>query len=605
VTRARVESLAALAACAVASVAISWRLLRPDVLSADALVHQYWMWQFRDPQLFTDGLTADLRESSRYPDGYEALFRLASQLTSPITFGEWLGVALMAVSGWLIFCIVREHTSWRPAPWIAAALFLALIDVHRFYGGFPRAFVHPVVLLTVLLALRRHHLRAALVAAAGALFYAPAALLAVGVLMFSALGWSDRRPRLDARRAAFAVVALVAAIAAIIGPALASGGAPRVLSADEARMFPEFGPHGTLRFFADSTVGYLRQNRSGFDLRTSGSILAVAALALLLVRPRNLRLIRPEVLALPVVSLVAYGVAQAVLFRLYLPHRYTYPLVAFFAIVVGITLHPTWTALWEQPRPRLRAFAALCLPVAVTGIAVYAFPLGPLESLDWTAVAIGAGAVAVAAAIALAARPRPALGAALIGLAIFAAILLVPERLPRGTSCPKGAVTSYLSKLPKDAVIAGDPIDLRCVPATARRPVVVSTQLAPAYEEDYFHAGRARMFATLRAYYGPSAGAIADLRDRYGATHLWVRRDAVRKEAADGGRRWRPTEEPYGRYVRRLVSAGEPAVLRLPASCRRWRNGPVEVYEIGCIAGTSSTTRQSTPAAISASASAG
>jgi hypothetical protein len=597
-SRLRLESVAALGACVVASVAISWRLLRPDVLSADALVHQYWMWQFRDPQLFTDGLTAELRESSRYPDGYEALFRLASHLTSPITFGEWLGVALMAVSGWLVFRIVREHTSWRPGAWIAAALFLALIDVHRFYGGFPRAFVHPVVLLTVLLALKHRQLPAALVAAAGALFYAPAALLAVGVLMVSALRWRDRRPRLDSRRAAFALLALGLTIAVVLG---LSGGAPRVLSADEARMFPEFGPHGTLRFFADSTVDYLRQNRSGFDLRTSGSILAVAALALLLVRRANLRLIRAEVLALPVVSLLAYGVAQAVLFRLYLPHRYTYPLVAFFAIVVGVTLHPTWTALRE--RSRLHAFAALCLPVAITAVALYAFPLGPLEAPDWTAVAIGGAAVAVAAAIALVLRPRPALGAALTGLAIFGAVLVIPERLPRGTSCPKGAVTAYLSKLPKDAVIAGDPIDLRCVPATARRPVVVSTQLAPAYEEDYFHEGRARMFATLRAYYGPSARAIADLRDRYGATHLWVRRDAVRKEAADGGRRWRPTEEPYGQYVRRLVSAGEPAVLRLPSSCRRWRNGPVEIYEIGCIAGTSSITMQSTPAATRASAS--
>ena len=48
--------------------------------------------------------------------------------------------------------------------------------------------MHPVVLLTVLLALRDRQLAAALVAAAGALFYPPAALLAVGVLCVSARG---------------------------------------------------------------------------------------------------------------------------------------------------------------------------------------------------------------------------------------------------------------------------------------------------------------------------------------------------------------------------------------------------------------------------------
>jgi len=133
-------------------------------------------------------------------------------------------------------------------------------------------------------------------------------------------------------------------------------------------------------------------------------------------------------------------------------------------------------------------------------------------------------------------------------------------------------------------VIAGDPSDLKCLPATARRAVVISTQLAPSYEADYFFMGRARMFAALRAYYGPSAGAIADLGTRYGATHLWVRRDALRQELAGDGLRWRSGKLPYGRFVRDLVSAGEPAVLRLPGACVRWRNGPVEVYDIPCIA---------------------
>ena len=193
----RAESAAAAFACLLASLFASWRLLRPDVLSDDALVHQYWMWHFRDPQLFNDPLTAELRESSRYPDGYEALFWLASQVADPIAFGEWLGVGLMALSGWLVFRIVREHTDWRPAAWIGAALFLALIEIHRFYGGFPRAFVQPVVLLTVLLAMRGRNSAAALVAGGGALLYPPAAVLAVGVLALSAIRRRRRRSRLD------------------------------------------------------------------------------------------------------------------------------------------------------------------------------------------------------------------------------------------------------------------------------------------------------------------------------------------------------------------------------------------------------------------------
>jgi hypothetical protein len=580
------ESAGAFAACLAVSVVANWRLLRPDVLSADALVHLYWMWHVRDPQLFNDPLTLELRHSGRYPDGYQAVVWLASHVFDPIAFGEWIGIALMALSGWLVFRVVREHTPWRPAAWIGAGLFMALIEVHRFYGGFPRAFIQPVVLLTVLLALRGHRLAAALCAAGGALFYPPAAALAVGVLFVSAV---RRGPSLDLQRVGLAALALGLTAAAVLLPELAAGGAPRVMTAAEARMFPEFGDHGPLHFFVPSTLEYLRQNRSGFDLRTSGSVLAVAALALLVLRPANLRLLRAEVLAMPIVALGAYAVSQAVLFKLYLPHRYTYPLLPFFAIAAAVSLQPTWKAVVTRPWLRLRAFAFVAAPLAVCALAVYAFPLAPsrprIEPGDARAIALAIGTIPLAAAVAVRDWRRPALGAAVTGLTLIAVVLLSSDRgLPSGNACPKRPVSRYLASLPKDAIIAGDPRDLMCIPATARRAVVISTQLAPAYEAAYFRAARARMFADLRAYYGSSAAAIGDLRARYGATHLLVKTDALRKELAPKGVRWPGGELPYGRFVRQLVGAGEPAALHLPLACRTWARGPVEVYDIGCVA---------------------
>ena len=334
------ERLVAAAACLAAAVLANLRLLRPDVLSADALVHLYWTWNFRDPQLFTDGLTAELRRSARYPDGYEALLWLASQVANPIAFGEWLGVGLMALSGWLVFAIVREHTPWRPAAWIGAGLFLALFEIHRFYGGFPRAFVQPVVLLTVLLALRATGSppRSAPPAARCSTRPPPCSRSA---------SCSCRRPAPAAGRAKSG---LCRPRARPHGRRRARPGAllgRRVPRDDRKRgpRVPEFGEHGSLHFFVPSLLEYLRQNRSGFDLRTAGSIIVVAALALLIARPANLRLLRAEVLALPVVALGAYAVSQAVLFQLYLPHRYSYPLVAFVAIAIAVCLRPTWIAL--------------------------------------------------------------------------------------------------------------------------------------------------------------------------------------------------------------------------------------------------------------------
>jgi hypothetical protein len=583
-----VEWVAAGVAALGAAVLATANLLRGDVFEGDAFVHQYWMRSYTDDALFTDPLTADLRESERYPDGYELLFRAAAQVTDPIAFGEWVGVAMMAASGLLVFAIVRAHTPWRPAAWIAGALFLAL-DGHRFYGGFPRGFLHVVVLLTVLLAVTGRRWPAAITAAGGVLLYPPAGLVAMGTLVLATVRIRRWRPSLDRERLWPAALALVLTGAVIVvSTFVAGGGAPDFMSADEARRYPQFGERGDLHFFVDSTLEYLRQNRSGFDLRATGSMLLIATAALLLARRANWRLLRPEVIAMPLVALMGFTAAQATLFKLYLPHRYTYPLLAFFAIAVGVTLLPTWQALTQRSRRVVWALAALAAPVAIAVLAIYVFPLGPQRPfLDVNAVRIAAaaaGAVALGVA-AYALRARAALGAALTGVLMLALVLAAPGRKPPGQGCPQTPAVRFLASLPKDTIIAGDPLDLKCMPVSARRPVVISGQLAPSYEEEYFLKARARMFAMLSAYYGRSPEAITALRERYGADVLFVRREALRREAEEPeGVRWQRFRHPYGRFVRDLLEQGSPAALDLPDECRIFRDETNAVYRIDCIA---------------------
>ncbi len=157
----------------------------------------------------------------------------------------------------------------------------------------------------------------------------------------------------------------------------------------------------------------------------------------------------------------------------------------------------------------MRAFALLASPVAICAFAIYVFPLAPVEPARPLATMALIGAVALvpaAAAVPLAMRSAAA-GAAVTGAVLVGAVLVLPDRLPLGNACPGRPATTYMAKrLPKDAIIAGDPRDLMCVVATARRPVVISTQLAPAYEADYFRRSRERMFATLR---GPTTAVRA------------------------------------------------------------------------------------------------
>ena len=230
-------------------------------------------------------------------------------------------------------------------------------------------------------------------------------------------------------------------------------------------------------------------------------------------------------LALPVVAVGAWALAQATLFRLYLPHRYTYPLLAFCAIAIAVALLPTWRALWAGRHRRLGAFALLLAPPLLAYVALVVFPLGPQRpapDLAWWVVP-----PLVALALAAALVRRATLGALLTGVALVAAVLALPGRVPPGQGCPRTPAMEYLASLPKDAVIAGDPHEIKCVPAAASRPVVISTQLAFSYERGYFLEGRERMHAMLRAYYGRSERALAALGPRYGATHLFVNRRSL------------------------------------------------------------------------------
>ena len=66
--RTWLESAAAFAACAAASVVANARLLQADVVSDDALVHQFWMRHWQDPALYTK------------PDGSKRAAEIGAQL---------------------------------------------------------------------------------------------------------------------------------------------------------------------------------------------------------------------------------------------------------------------------------------------------------------------------------------------------------------------------------------------------------------------------------------------------------------------------------------------------------------------------------------------
>jgi hypothetical protein len=400
----------------------------------------------------------------------------------------------------------------------------------------------------------------------------------------------QRRFLLHPGRARGAALSAVGAGAALLITQLTTG-SEAIISESRAHRFPEFGPNGQMHFFASSTLDYLRQNYSGFALQESGSLLAVAAVLLLLVRPRNARRLRPEVWSMAVAAIVLFGAAHALLFRLYLPQRYTYPLLPFFCIAIAVSLGPTFAALAE--RKRIAFTAAVAFTPAVALLALTVFPLGPRLSLSdfasWLADASLYLVVGLAVGFLLAAvvwaresglRRARAAGAAavLAGALLLCGVAFAGGlRSPGAVSCRDASLYAYLRAQPKNTIVAADPFTADCIPIAARRPVVISRKLYQPWAVDYFRVIRERMFDTVDAYYGSSVGAVVKLRERYGADSFLVRKGISRHP-------WLRMQ-PFSGEVRRLRrSVGAPAIQKLPERCVTWRGGRFELYDLRCLA---------------------
>ena len=600
--RSLLENAGVLIAATLLTLRAEWGILFNSLtFQPDAQTHTFWMRRFQDPGLFTDPLTRALVKAGYVPLGLRALYRVASYAVDPVIFGPWLAVVLAPLSAWLVFLIVREHTDWWPAAWMGAALFLLPVNSLRFSGGHARAFGQPVVLLTVYLLLRRRYWMAAAVPAVGSLFYPPAAVSALAIMAASCLTVRGRRPSLERARTLPALACVVVSGIGLLLPRLI-GHEQALITRSQAHALPDFGPRGQMHFFSNNVLSILKGTYSGLDIGPSLAILLFTPVVLLLVRPRNILLLRRELWWMLVTSLLLYALAFAVLFRLYLPNRYTHPLLPFSCVAIAVAWRPTFESLGQRLRPALAWLLiplGLAVSLAAAYLAVRVVPLGPnlssarlryfLHHGERPVVAVSIVVAVVASALVW--RRGGAAAARVVGVAaVLAGTLLLAEVAiaGRGVSlaghCGRDrGMLQYVGTLPKDTIVAGDPTTIGCVTIVSKRPVVISRKLYQVFSAKYLRIARSRMFAMVDAYFGESRRKILELRQRYGADYLVVVPGSLAGHSPTP--RWRRMA-PFTGIVRRLMRSTHPrAALQLPARCRTYEDGHNEVYDLRCVAG--------------------
>lgn len=515
------------------------------VFDDDARQHVYWTARFQDPTLFPDDFITDFISSYRFaPWGHQALYRLATSFLDPLTFSQVLSLLLMGMSVWLLDRLMQALTC-DPRGRVVAGFCFVLYHthntVHNVNGGFARSFALPLLLVFVLLLQQRRRRLALAVVGLDILFYPPIlpnTLALAGAELIT--GWRQGRRLRKLATEALCLAAVTLLAGAILMTVYGNGQqdlmGPQVTLKD-ARGMAEFYPGGRSVFFQNNWLLYVLIGRSGVGLLHLSGFLILLALMIGVQGWRNFR-VPPLAWRLLWTSLVLFALSHLLLFRLYLPSRYTFYTVSLACIVtLGVNLNAFLQGLRAAWPGLYRAYGR-CTP-----------------GWRWTAVAVCAMVYAAVQSQWIS-RIDPRL------------VVLDRQDLD---------MLHFLARLPSQSLVAGHPRDMDNVPLVARRKVLANRELALPYYLGYYARVKKRLLDSLLAYYAGCWDDVWSVVQRYGIDVLVINKTRLRPQQANG----RMYDEPFDRLLKARRGAASRRVLaQSPRALRCFEN---DRYVVLCL----------------------
>lgn len=442
------------------------------VLQDDSRQHIFWMERFVDPDLFPHDFIVDYLQTVA-PWGYKAFYRVGAVMgIDPLSLGKLLPIGFGLLTTLLCFVISMQLLPVPSSAFIATTLLgQALWSGDSIVSSTPRAFMYPLLLLFLSSFLSRSSVLCLASIAMLCLFYPPIVPIPLGVIVLSLVRWDSKRFRLSRERRDYILCAAALAIATAILLPYAYGIAAfgPVVSADEGRTMPEFLAGGRMVVFREGFVNYwLTGKHTGMfappPFQPLGLALALP-LPLLWVFRERFQLanrLSPGIAVFPRVilaSLIMFFAAHALLFKLYLPSRFTaHSFRIVLALGAGISATIVLDALFDlAPRiasPR-RWFGALV--VCSGAVFMSAIALHPLLSGS-----------------------------------------LSREKYKTGEY---PALYEFLSHQPKTAVIASLSREVDDLPVFARRSILMGREIALPYHKKYYAEIRQRAVDLINAEY--------------------------------------------------------------------------------------------------------
>jgi len=143
---------------------------------------------------------------------------------------------------------------------------------------------------------------------------------------------------------------------------------------------------------------------------------------------------------------------------------------------------------------------------------------------------------------------------------------------------------AFVDQLPKDALLAGPPMEMDNIPLFSRRKVFVSDEANQPLYDRYYREIRGRLLQTFDAYYATDLKAVEDFRNRTGVDFMLVRKE----DFTHRFKRARYYSEPYNTHILGLKaghSAGDFVFAKPPKQAVVYDDGYFLVVDLKKLSG--------------------
>lgn len=537
------------------------------VVQDDAREYVIWMQRFSNPDLLRGDLITDYFQSVT-PWGYALLYQLMAAVgISPLLLSKLLPMVVGLLTTGYCFYLCLQLLPIPMAGFISTLLLNQSIWLKDdLVSATPRGFLYPLLLALLYYLLQKSWWPVCTITLLLGAFYPPGVLLAAGLLFLQLLiDALSRRGKilpalpaltkegLSRRDYLFCLTGVGVAFLVMLSYALTQSKFGPIVTAAEARTWPEFWPKGRMPFFDDAhpLAFWFSGVHSSIGLDLNPPAIASGFFLPLLMRyPSRFPLVKQltrGVLVLPqllLVSLCWFFAAHALLLKLFFPSRYMmHSLRMVLCIAAAIALSVLWDAAWQG--------------------------IGKLDlSRLWGRKVLAVGATLLVGAV-----------------VVFYPNIFWKRHFPETLYVDGGvpALYEFLQKQPKESLVASLAEEANSLPIFAQRPILVGREYSIPYHVGYYRQVRDRATDLIRAQYSPNLAEVKRFIQKYKVSFWLLEQSAFTPQYLESDRWLLQYQPAVSEAVARLKQGTIPALAQVSDRCSVLQTGGLVVIQAQCI----------------------